>query len=48
MKFIIQDKIPPLLFPAFGMKMIVLGKSFAGKSTALKRYGEGNLVVFNE
>ncbi|CAF2636731.1 unnamed protein product [Rotaria sp. Silwood2] len=34
------DKIPPPLFPAFGLKIIVLGKSFAGKSTAIKRYGE--------
>lgn len=25
--------------------MIVLGKSFAGKSTALKRYGEGNFEL---
>ncbi|CAF3656443.1 unnamed protein product [Rotaria sp. Silwood1] len=39
------DKIPPPLFPAFGLKIIVLGKSFAGKSTALKRYGEENGVT---
>jgi hypothetical protein len=26
------------------LKIIVLGKSFAGKSMALKRYGEGNYV----
>lgn len=45
LNFIVKDKIPPPLFPAFGLKMIVLGKSFAGKSTALKRYGEGNLVI---
>jgi hypothetical protein len=26
------------------LKIIVLGKSFAGKSMALKRYGDGNYV----
>jgi hypothetical protein len=26
------------------LKIIVLGKSFAGKSMALKQYGEGNYV----
>ncbi|CAF1557067.1 unnamed protein product, partial [Rotaria magnacalcarata] len=39
------DKIPPPLFPAFGLKLIILGKSFAGKSSALKRYGEENGVT---
>jgi len=34
------DKVPPPLFPAFGLKIIVLGKSFAGKSTVLKRYAQ--------
>ncbi|CAM2702452.1 unnamed protein product [Rotaria socialis] len=38
-------KIPPPLFPAFGLKLIILGKSFAGKSSALKRYGEENGVT---
>lgn len=35
------DKIPPPMFPAFGLKIIVLGKSFAGKSAVLKHYAEG-------
>ena len=35
------EKLPPPMFPAFGLKIIVLGKSFAGKSTALKRYADG-------
>ena len=40
----VKDVVPPPLFPAFGLKMLVLGKSFAGKSTILKRYGEGTRI----
>ncbi|CAF4000149.1 unnamed protein product [Adineta steineri] len=40
-------KLPTPLFPAFGLKIIVLGKSFAGKSSALKRYSDGNYKLMN-
>ena len=41
-KFMFQAKLPLPLFPALGLKILVLGKSFAGKSSVLKRYAEGN------
>jgi hypothetical protein len=36
-----KDRMPPPLFPAFGLKIVAMGKSFSGKSTVLKRYAEG-------
>ncbi|CAF1530218.1 unnamed protein product, partial [Didymodactylos carnosus] len=39
------EKLPPPLFPAYGLKIIVLGKSFSGKTTALKRYCEEHTIV---